>query len=122
AEQVGVAYGAARAAVERAIGDGTLAQGEVLARWQAFNGSPEFRLGSSPAGRLRQRWWSLRAGRRRAGWHLLTAVETAVAALVRSAVVNASERTHRSWRVDVAGAALVAPDAGPDLSVPAATT
>ncbi|HEY8453633.1 MAG: GTPase [Micromonosporaceae bacterium] len=121
AEQVGVAYGAARAAVERAIEDGTLAQGEVLARWQAFAGSAEFRLGSSPAGRLRQRWRSLLAGRRRAGWHLVTAVETAVAALVRSAVINASEQAHRSWQADVAGAALLAPEAGPDLSAPAAT-
>lgn len=121
AEQVGVAYGAARAAVERAVEGGTLAQGEVLARWQAFAGSPEFRLGSSPAGWLGQRWRSLLAGRRRAGWHLLSAVETAVAALVRSAVVNASEQTHRSWRADVAGAALLAPDTGPDLSVPVAT-
>src|SRR5690606_9657028 len=89
AEQVGVAYGAARAAVERAVEDGTLARGEVLARWQAFAGSPEFRLGTSPAGRLRQRWGSLLGGRSRAGWHLLTAVESAVAALVRSALVNA---------------------------------
>ena len=122
AEQVGVAYGAARASVEGAVRDGTLAQGEVLARWRAFVDSPEWRLRPSLVGRARQWWTTIVSGSPRAGRHLVAAVESSLTALVRSTIVTAGEQTYRSWRLDAAGNALLGPDAGPDLSVPAATS
>jgi hypothetical protein len=114
AEQVGMAYGAARATVERGILDGTLLSGEVLARWQEFISSGEWArsmLGKGRRGRL------LRS-RTRPGRELITALETGLVQLCRSAIADAVEHAYQGWSRHTAGAALF--DAGPDLAVPAA--
>lgn len=117
AEQVGMAYGAARAAVERAIIDGALLSGEVLARWQAFVNSGEWVL--SPLGPGRR--GRLLAGRTPAARELTTALESALGQLLRSAAMDAVEQAHRAWSRHSPGAGL-AGRADADLAIPATTS
>jgi hypothetical protein len=114
AEQVGMAYGAARAAVERGVRDGTLLAGDVAGRWREFVASGEWsRAILAPAGQVRGR---LR-GSPRAGGDLVTAVEAAVVSLVRSAAIEAAAQVYRSWCGHPTGAALAGGTAT-DLSRP----
>jgi energy-coupling factor transporter ATP-binding protein EcfA2 len=118
AEQVGMAYGAARASVERAIVDGALLSGEVLARWQAFVSSGEWTR--SPLGPARR--GRLLAGRARTAREVIAALESALGQLLRSAAVDAVEQAHRAWSRHSEGSGLVTAQAGGDLAVPAATS
>jgi hypothetical protein len=117
AERVGMAYGAARAMVERGIGDGALLGGEVLARWREFVGPGGGIRAVLDAGRRRNR---LLAGRSRVGRELTAALESSLVRLLRSAITDAVDDAHRAWSGHPAGAVLLAAEAGPDLAVPAA--
>lgn len=122
AEQVGLAYGAARAAVERGVTEGTLVRGEVLARWWEITDRGGGGARTPLAVRLGHWWAALVGGRPRRHRRMTAAVETTVAALVRSAAVDAAEQTYRGWRAQPGGEVLLAADAGPNLSVPQVTT
>lgn len=106
AEQVGVAYGTARATVEQGIRDGTLLRGEAMTRWREFVDSGQWK-GANLAGSGRSRVRLPVPRRPRAGRALAAAVQAGLVALVRSAVVDAAEHTDRAWSAYPAGATLL---------------
>lgn len=116
AEQVGMAFGAARATVERGIYDGTVLSGEVLARWRELLGSDEWARSTRGADRR----GGLLGGRTRPGRALITALEEALVRLFRAAIADAVEHAHQAWSRHAAGEALL--EVEPDLAVPAAAT
>jgi hypothetical protein len=114
---VDAAYEGARSAVEQGVRDGVLLRGEVLARWQELVGTGELmRALQARIGRMRDWIAAAVTGRTAPGEKFTAALESGVAALVRSAAADATERADAAWRQHPAGAALLA---GTDLGTPA---
>ncbi|GII79573.1 ABC transporter [Sphaerisporangium rufum] len=102
------AYGAAMAAFDDGIRDGSLLRGEVLTRWQDFIGTGDFmRSLESRIGRLRERVVSAFTGRPAPDARLEMALSTGVEALIRSAADAAAERTLEAWSGTPAGRDVV---------------
>ncbi|RKS80085.1 dynamin family protein [Motilibacter peucedani] len=107
------AYAAAGARVDRALDDGQLLRGEVLARWQEIVGTGELlRQLESRVGRLRDRLVSAVRGRPSPDQRLSVALESGLEALVRGAADAAAEQTVDAWTADPGGRALLGDDAG----------
>ena len=114
------AYAEAAESVDRALRQGSLLRGEVLARWQDFVGTGELmRSIEARIGRLRDRLRALVTGAPTAVQELHAAVETSVESLVRAAAGDAAEQTVDAWRQSPAGRALVG-EAARELSRPTA--
>jgi hypothetical protein len=99
-------FGSALDDIDRALGDGSLLRGELLARWQDFAGTGDLlkslqsRRGG-PAGRQRRRRGPARA------LALKTALRGAIESLIMSAADRAAENTVARWRELPAGPALI---------------
>jgi hypothetical protein len=92
------AYGAAMAAFDDGIRDGSLLRGEVLTRWQDFVGTGDFmRSLESRIGWLRERVVSAFTGRPAPDTRLKAALETGIEVLIRSAADAAAERALEAW-------------------------
>src|SRR4051812_35040223 len=93
------AYARARAAIDEAIGNGSLLRGEVLARWQEFVGTGEWmRSLQGQVGRLRDRLTAAFTGRPNPAADLQGALESGVELLLRAEADRAAEKTVTSWR------------------------
>ncbi|HYN29256.1 MAG TPA: dynamin family protein [Dermatophilaceae bacterium] len=104
-------YTAALAAVQAGMTDGTLLRGEVLARWQEFVGTGEFfRQMETTIARWRDRVGAALRGAPRPSESLGEALQTGVAALVRSHGDAAAADTARTWRRLPGGEPLLAAD------------
>jgi GTPase SAR1 family protein len=109
--EVDTAYDGGLELVDVASGDGSLLRGEVLARWQEFVGTGELmRALESKVSRLRDRMTAAVQGKPQPGQDLAEALESGVAALVRSAADTAAEQAGTAWAGDPAGAELLAGD------------
>jgi hypothetical protein len=120
---VRAAYRGARSTVEQGVRDGALLRGEVLARWQELVGTGELmRALQVRIGRLRDRLAAAITGRIPSGEKFQAAIESGVAALIRSAATDAAEQAATAWRLHPAGEALLrtAQADGVDLAVPGA--
>jgi energy-coupling factor transporter ATP-binding protein EcfA2 len=114
ADLTGAATGTFRAALEecdRALSDGSLMRGEVLARWQDFAGTGDLlkTLQSRRSGKQRRQRGPARA------LALKTALRSAIESLIISVADRAAEDTVTRWRNHPAGVALLEPsepDAG----------
>ena len=116
--ELAATYDEASAAIERAISDGTLLRGEVLARWQEFVGTGELlRNLESGIGRLRDRLSAALRGRPTPARELGDAVQTGVVALVTAQVEQAAIDAARRWRGRPGGAALLAGRPGLERSI-----
>lgn len=103
------AYAEADRELERALSDGTLLRGEVLARWQEFVGTGEFFRGlESAVGRFRDRVVAVVRGRPSPAEPLGRALQSGVHSLVRAQAEEAAERAALRWRARPAGTALLA--------------
>jgi energy-coupling factor transporter ATP-binding protein EcfA2 len=95
--------------VDDGVRGGSVLRGEVLARWQEFVGTGEFTRGlEERVGRVRDRVTAFLTGRKPDPAPVEEALESSVAALVRSAADGAAEQTVDGWRVRPAGRALLA--------------
>ncbi|HEY1323059.1 MAG TPA: GTPase [Streptosporangiaceae bacterium] len=108
ADLTAAAAGAFRAALEecdRALSDGSLMRGEVLARWQDFAGTGDLlkTLQSRRGGKQRRQRGPARA------LALKTALRAAVESLIISVAGRAAEDTVTRWRDHPAGVALLQP-------------
>ena len=107
------AYGSAQARIEQGVRDGALLRGDVLARWQELLGTGDVeRAVQASAGRALDWMTQALSTRRAAGTRFQAAVESGLAALLRSAAADAAEQAVAAWRLHPAGAALL--DAAPD--------
>ncbi|HEY7225314.1 MAG TPA: dynamin family protein [Micromonosporaceae bacterium] len=114
-EAVDSAYQDARESVDRAVVDGSMLRGEVLARWQQLVGTGEFMRGlQARVGRARDRVLSTITGRPNTRETVQEAVETGLVALVRAAVGDGAERSSAAWRAHPAGRELLV--ARPELA------
>jgi hypothetical protein len=121
AEQVGLAYGAARATVERGVRGGTLLSDDVLVRWRPSTGT----AGRTGTARklVHGLWGRVVAVTGGQGARALPdALEHGLVTLVRGALADAAEQAGSAWRVHPAGAELLAenpaaPSSGPDEQV-----
>lgn len=117
AEQVGLAYGVARGAVERGVRDGVLqptpevpGAGAPVEEWA--------RAVRAAVGGWRDRVAEL-TGRSTGPRHRRTAVESGLVTLVGGAAGDAAAQVDQAWRADPAGSALlagVAPGTAPELT------
>jgi hypothetical protein len=102
--------------IDRALADGSLMRGEVLARWQDLAGTGDLlkslqsRRGG-PAGRQRRHRGPARA------YALKTALRGAIESLIMSAADRAAENTVARWREHPAGAALIESLSRPDETI-----
>jgi len=120
AAQVDAAFADARVQLSEDVRDGTVMRGEVLARWQDLVGTGELlRQLESGLGRVRDRIAAAVTGRPTTTERFQGAVETGVETLVRERAAGATERTAGAWRLDPAGADLLAA-AEVDLTRPSA--
>jgi hypothetical protein len=102
------AYARARAAIDEAVGNGSLLRGEVLARWQEFIGTGEWmRNLQGQVGRLRDRVTAALTGRPNPADDLQGALESGVELLLRAEADRAAEKTVTSWRSLPGGIALI---------------
>ena len=116
-QEVTAAYVAALMAVERAMADGTLLRGEVLARWQEFVGTGEFlRQVEAGISRLRDRITAAIKGNPPPTSDLGEALESGVAELLTAQGRGAAAAILRRWRQLPGGPELVA--AHPELATP----
>jgi hypothetical protein len=116
---VRAAYRGGQSTVEHGVRDGALLRGEVLARWQELVGTGDMmRALQARIGRLRDRMTAAVTGRAVPGERFQAALESGLAALVRSAAADAAEQAATAWRLHPAGTVLLdsAPD---DLGKPA---
>ncbi|HEU4948815.1 MAG TPA: AAA family ATPase, partial [Kribbella sp.] len=103
------AYERAVKDVGRAIQDGTMLRGEVLARWQEFVGTGELLKGlQTNVGRLRDKLRAALAGKPEPTRNLNDAVESGLESLLREHAEAAAERAEESWQSTVAGRQLLA--------------
>jgi energy-coupling factor transporter ATP-binding protein EcfA2 len=104
-------YTAALTAVETGMTDGTLLRGEVLARWQEFVGTGEFfRQLETTIARWRDKVSAALRGAPPPSESLGEALQTGVAALVRSHGDAAAAATAREWRRLPGGEPLLGAD------------
>ena len=116
--EVKTAYLDAMASVERAMTDGTLLRGEVLARWQEFVGTGQFlRQVEVGIARLRDRVAAAFRGSSPLTSELGEALHSGVAELLIAQSRGASATVLRRWRQLPGGPALVT--AHPELADPA---
>lgn len=107
-EAVDAAYRASLETVSRAVTDGSLLRGEVLARWQQLIGTGEFMRGlQARVSRVRDRIAATITGRPSTPDTVREAIESGLVALVRAAVGDGAERAAAAWRTHPAGAALM---------------
>ncbi len=107
-DAIDCAYASALSDVGRAVTDGSLLRGEVLARWQQLIGTGEFMRGlQARVGRARDRLVAGITGRPTTRDTVREALESGLVALVRAAVGDGAERTGKAWRAHPAGAVLV---------------
>jgi hypothetical protein len=107
-EAVDAAYREAHHTIGRAVTDGSLLRGEVLARWQQLIGTGEFMRGlQARVGRMRDRVVSTVTGRPTTQDTVKEALESGLVALVRAAVGDGAERASSAWRAHPAGRALL---------------
>jgi hypothetical protein len=107
-EAVDAAYRGSLETVSRAVTDGSLLRGEVLARWQQLVGTGEFMRGlQARVGRMRDRLAATITGRPSTEETVRDAIESGLVALVRAAVGDGAERAAAAWRTHAAGAALI---------------
>jgi len=94
--------------LEQRLCDGTVMRGEVLARWQEFVGTGDLirSLDAAVSG-LRDRLVGGGKGQPEPTRRLAEAVQTGVAALVRSAAQRAADEAVTRWRARSYGAALL---------------
>lgn len=112
-------FEAALRGVEQGMADGSLLRGEVLARWQEFVGTGEFfKTVESTVGRWRDRLVAALKGAPAPAKDLGEALQSGVAALVRSHGEAAVTGAARDWRRLPGGEALV--DAHPSLKAASA--
>jgi Dynamin family len=115
------AYGEAGTVVQKAVLDGAVLRGEVLARWQEFVGTGQMmRSLQSRIGRWRDAAVAAVTGRTPPATELNQALNSGLSALVRSAAYAAAERTVAAWQAHPAGTALLTPRLSrpdPDLEV-----
>jgi hypothetical protein len=101
------AYQARLGEFDQATADGSLLQGEVLARWQDFAGTGDLmrtlqvRRGRTPSARAKKRRLPARAGALRA------ALRTSLESLVAATADRAAEDAVTAWQRHPAGAALL---------------
>jgi energy-coupling factor transporter ATP-binding protein EcfA2 len=97
------AYAAARAEVDRALRDGSLLSGEILARWQDFAGTGDLlrTLQARRGGKQRRQQGPARAK------ELKLAVRAGIESLISSIADRAAEDALTRWRQDPGGAALL---------------
>lgn len=94
--------------VKEGTADGSILRGEVLARWQEFVGTGELlRSLERRIGWLRDRISAAVRGRPAPESELTEAVESGLAALLRSAAESAAEQTAAAWSQSPAGSALL---------------
>src|ERR1035437_5399285 len=116
--EVKAAYGAATESFERAMTDGTLLRGEVIARWQEFVGTGQFlRQVEVGISRLRDRIAVAIKGNSPHTSELGEALQSGVVELLTAQSRGASATVLRRWRQLPGGAALVV--AHPELVDPA---
>jgi hypothetical protein len=116
-QEVTAAYVAALKSVERAMNDGTLLRGEVLARWQEFVGTGEFlRQVEAGISRLRDRITAAVKGNPPPTSDLGEALQSGVAELLTAQERAAVATVLRRWRQLPGGSGLVA--AHPELATP----
>ncbi|MGY5885230.1 ABC transporter [Modestobacter lacusdianchii] len=102
------AYARARAAVDEAVGNGSLLRGEVLSRWQEFVGTGEWmRSLQGQVGRIRDRVTAAFTGRATPAADLTGALESGVELLLRAEADRAAETTVTSWRTLPGGISLL---------------
>jgi hypothetical protein len=107
-DAVDSAYTEAQEEVDRAVRDGSLLRGEVLARWHDVVGTGDLmRTLESRVGWLRDRVRSFVTGQPPADAELRTAVQSGVDAVVQAAADRAAERSAAAWRGLPAGRALL---------------
>jgi hypothetical protein len=88
--------------------DGALLRGEVLARWQDFEGTGEFfRALEQNVGRLRDRMGAFFRGEPMPAVRVEVAIETGLQAVILDEAANAAEETDQRWRSDPAGRQLL---------------
>jgi len=115
--EVKSAYAEAMEAVERAMSDGTLLRGEVLARWQEFVGTGQFlRQVEAGISRLRDRIAAAIKGNSPPTSELGEALQSGVAELLTAQSRGACATVLRRWRQLPGGPALV--EAHPELAKP----
>jgi energy-coupling factor transporter ATP-binding protein EcfA2 len=113
--EVMAAYVDAMQSVERAMTDGTLLRGEVLARWQEFVGTGQFlRQVEAGISRLRDRISAAVKGNSPPVSELGEALQSGVAELLTAQSQGAAATVLRRWRQLPGGPALVA--AHPELA------
>ena len=116
-QEVRAAYDDAMQSVERAMADGTLLRGEVLARWQEFVGTGQFlRQVEAGISRLRDRIAAAIKGNSPPTSELGGALQSGVAELLAAQSRGASATVLRRWRQLPGGPALAA--AHPELADP----
>ena len=111
-EAVTAGYESATTTIERGVLDATMLRGEVLARWAELARS---RAVTRPLrGRIGRATDRAAAVLHRAGaeQRFTTALEAAIAALLRGAAIEAAERVGAAWQAEPAGAALLARSGG----------
>ncbi|GAA4408132.1 dynamin family protein [Fodinibacter luteus] len=92
-------YAAAHRRIDEGMTDGTLLRGEVLARWQEFVGTGEFfRQVETTISRWRDKLTAAVKGNPPPSDGLGEALQTGVAALLRSNAESAASETARAWR------------------------
>jgi energy-coupling factor transporter ATP-binding protein EcfA2 len=115
--QVRSAYVDAIQSAERAMADGTLLRGEVLARWQEFVGTGQFlRQAEAGSSRLRDRIAAAIKGNSPPTGELGRALESGVGDLLTAQLREASVAVLRAWRRLPGGPAFVV--AHPELADP----
>ena len=123
AQAVQSAYDAGRAEIDQAARDGSLMQGEVLARWQDFAGTGDLmrtlqvRRGRSSASKAKKKRLPARAGALRAA--LRTSLESLITASAAKAAEQAVSRLHEhpsgeALLTELAAAAEAGPSAASD--------
>ncbi|WP_232676244.1 dynamin family protein [Nocardioides sp. R-C-SC26] len=91
-------YANARDRLGRGAGDGSVLQGEVLARWQEFAGGGELlRSLDSRVGGLRDRVVNTIRGKAQQAERVTVAVESALEALVLGEAEDAAAAVYRAW-------------------------
>ena len=116
-QAVDAAYDEAREEVDRAVRDGSLLRGEVLARWHDVVGTGDLmRTLESRVGWLRDRVRSFMTGVPPADAELRSAVQSGVDAVVQAAADRAAERSAAAWRGLPGGRALLADAARMDAA------
>ncbi|SDD42334.1 dynamin family protein [Nocardioides lianchengensis] len=110
---VATAYDEAGAALVAGSGDGTLLQGEVLARWEDFVGTGELlRSLEDKVGWLRERVVNAVKGKPQQAERVMVAVESGLENLILERAETTAAALAATWREKPAGAGVLAGSAG----------